>query len=107
VRSFLEKEGEFQLGEAGGFLFGKFAGPFQGIALPEDALQKIYHGNFERLAGSQPKALNPQAIAAECERLVTMMGILAQAQPDNPMDPSIALMVKDHFLNQTQYREET
>ena len=49
-----------QPGSEDGFLFGKFAGQFHGIALPEDALRKIYAGNFERLAGTQPKALNPR-----------------------------------------------
>ena len=100
VRSFLETEGEFQLDASGGFLFGKFEGAFQGLGLPEGVLRKIYGLNFERLAGSQPKALNPQAIITECERLAMMIPIMASIQPGNPGDDSIAKKVKEHFLTQ-------
>jgi hypothetical protein len=100
VRSFLETEGEFRLDSAGGFLFGKFEGAFQGLGLPEEVLRKIYGLNFERLAGSQPKALDPQAIAAECERLAMMIPLMAAMQPGNPGDITIAKRVKEHFLNQ-------
>jgi hypothetical protein len=99
VRRFLEEEGPFELDVEAGFLFGKFGGPFQGIGLPEDVLKKIYFGNFERLAGSQPRALNPSAIIAECERLATILPMMGAVQPDVPMDLSVVETVKNYFIN--------
>lgn len=98
VRRFLETDGGFRLESAGGFLFGKFDGAFQGLGLPEDALRKIYGLNFERLAGSQPKAPDPQPIVAECERLESLIPLMASMQPGTPGDGSIAKIVKEHFL---------
>ena len=98
VRRFLETDGGFRLDSAGGFLFGKFEGAFQGLELPEEALRKIYALNFERLAGSQPKVPDPQPIVAECERLEMMIPLMASMQPGTPSDGSIAKMVKEHFL---------
>ena len=61
-------------------------------------LRKIYGLNFERLVGNLPKALDPQAIVAECERLAMMIPVMASMQPGNQGDGSIANMVKEHFL---------
>jgi hypothetical protein len=99
VRRFLEEEGEFQLEVDSGFLFGRFSGPFHGLGLPEEALKKIYSQNFERLAGSGPRALNPGAILAECERLAMMIPMMGATQPDVPMDLSVVNMVKEHFAS--------
>ena len=99
VRRFLEEEGPFELDVDAGFLFGKFGGSFHGLGLPEDALKKIYSGNFERLAGTQPRALNPGAVIAECERLGTILPMMGAVQPDVPMDLSVVEMVKNHFVN--------
>jgi len=97
VRRFLEMEGEFKLEVESGFLFGRFSGPFQGIGLPQDVLKKIYFQNFERLAGSQPRALHPQEILAECDRLSMLIPAMGSVQPDVPGDVSIVKMVKEHF----------
>ncbi len=97
VRRFLEEEGTFQLDVDSGFLFGRFSGPFHGLGLPEGVLKKIYSQNFERMAGSQPGALNPEAISAECERLGALIPMMGAAQPDAPMDLSVVNMVKEHF----------
>lgn len=48
IRSFLEKEGEFTATDGTNY---------QGISLPQDVLEKIYHGNFERIYGPIPAAL--------------------------------------------------
>jgi len=85
-----------EIGESG-FLFGRFGGPFHGLGLPEGVLKKIYSQNFERMAGSQPGALNPEAIIAECERLGALIPMMGAAQPDAPMDLSVVNMVKEHF----------
>ncbi len=97
VRSFLEREGSFRLDAEQGFLLGKFAGPFQGIGLPGGVLEKIYHGNFERLAGIKPRALDPGAIVRECQRLIAMLPLMGAAQPGGTPDPSVAEMVMEYF----------
>jgi hypothetical protein len=97
VRNFLETEAEFWLPAGGGFLFGVPEEPFRGIALPEPVLEKIYRRNFERLFGERPRPLDPQAIVAECERLETMIGMLAVAQPDLAGDTTVVSMVKEYF----------
>ncbi len=96
VRAFLEKEGPFRLPQ-GGFLFGEPETPLHGIGLSRPVLEKIYFKNFERIAGSRPRPLDPAAIIAECERLVMMLGIVGAARPEMDGDPSIALMVKSFF----------
>jgi len=97
VRSLLENEGEYRLDVGDGFLFGRFAGPYHGLGLPVEVLRKIYAGNFERLAGPRPKALNPPAVLAECERLEVMIPMMGAAQPGVPMDLSVVQQVKACF----------
>jgi hypothetical protein len=99
VRSFLENKGEYSLEVEDGFLFGRFAGPYHGLGLPEGVLSKIYAGNFERLAGMQPRALDPGAILAECGRLKTLIPMMAAAQPGAEVDLSVIEQVTAHFQN--------
>jgi hypothetical protein len=99
VRSFLENKGEYSLDVGDGFLFGRFAGPYHGLDLPTEVLRKIYARNFERLAGSQPKALNPGAVLAECERLKMLLPMMAATQPGMEMDTSVIEQVTAHFQN--------
>jgi len=97
VRSFLEKEGEYKINVEDGFLFGRFAGPYHGLGLPEEVLRKIYSGNFERLAGARPKALNPAAIVGECERLKMLIPMMGATQPNVKMDLSVVEQAITHF----------
>jgi len=97
VRNFLEQESEFRLDVEKGYLFGKFGDTFRGIGLPEEALQKIYHGNFERLAGVAPRPLNPPAIVAECARLEQVIRVMAAVQPGSGGDTRVAEMVRTFF----------
>jgi predicted TIM-barrel fold metal-dependent hydrolase len=101
VRRFLELEGEFTLDVEGGFLFGRFSGPFQGLGLRRPVLEKIYCRNFEALAGSRPAPLDPDRIVQECERLTGVIGVMGSAQPDVPGDVSVATRVRDHFARPT------
>jgi hypothetical protein len=41
----------------------------RGIALPTDALERIYHVNFERLTGSRPRTLDVTLAVEECRRI--------------------------------------
>lgn len=100
VRSFLEKEGEFRVVSGQGFLMEKFAGPFQGINLPVSVLEKIYHANFERLAGEHPRSLSPDAIIQECQRLAAVIPAMGAARPGEQADSSVAEMVLHYFREQ-------
>ncbi len=96
IRAFLEKEGPFQLTHQG-FLFGGKEAIFQGIALPEDVLDKIYYRNFETFAGVSPKPLQTDAVLEECLRLETMIDAMASIQPGKGGDTSSVAEVKRYF----------
>ncbi len=93
VRGFLEQEGPFSLPTRQGFLFGKFDGALQGINLPTPVLEKIYHANFERLAGGTPRPVNPGAVIAECHRLAAVIPAMGGGQADT----TVAEMVSAFF----------
>ena len=97
VRSFLEKEGIFQLDTEKVSLFGKFAGGFQGINLPKEVLNKIYLRNFEKLAGEKPRPIKAKAITQECQRLIGIIPIMGAARPGQVGDTTIAEMVMKYF----------
>jgi hypothetical protein len=102
VRSFLEKDGAFCLDTEKVNLFGKFEGDFQGIHLPKSALTKIYHQNFEKLAGAEPQAVHPQAVIEECQRLKGLIPIMGAAQPGEAGDTSVVEMVIQYFKENVQ-----
>ena len=57
------------------------------LALPEEALDKIYHANFERLYGAWPALLNQAAATAELARMAEVIDAGAReegASLDNP-----------------------
>ncbi len=96
IRSFLEKEGPFQLTHKG-FLFGGKEAVFQGIHLPDEVLDKIYYRNFEAFAGVSPKPLQIDAILEECQRLETVINAMASVQPGMVGDTSSVTKVKCYF----------
>ncbi len=57
-----------------------------GIALPYQALTKIYHANFERLYGPAPAPLDRDAAAAEVERIAGEIDAQAAANADPDVD---------------------
>ncbi|MBI3946397.1 MAG: amidohydrolase family protein [Armatimonadetes bacterium] len=78
VTRWLETDEEYRVPEGADFLLGPPEdGIVRGISLSDDALAKIYHGNFERLAGARPKALNRELAAQECERIAAEVAVMA------------------------------
>ena len=66
----LESEDTFRVPAAADFLLGPPEdGIIRGMSLPADVLAKIYYGNFARLVGSEPHALDVERAIEECERL--------------------------------------
>ncbi len=69
VFRWLETEDTYRIPAGVDFLLGKPEdGLIHGMALPDDVLAKLYGGNFTRLAGAAPKALNYGLVAEELER---------------------------------------
>ena len=97
VRSFLERQDEYWLDLSPCPLFGEAEEPFRGLGLPQEALEKIYRTNFERLAGAHPKPLNPSAILTECERLEAGIQAMGSVTPGLPGDTSVVRTVKEYF----------
>ena len=81
VRRFLETDGPFSAPEGIGHDLGMDSEGFQGIALPPDVLEKIYHANFERLFGSAPALLDRAAALVELERMAAVLDARAGGEP--------------------------
>ncbi len=56
-------------------------GIIHGMALPDDVLAKIYHDNFVRIAGPQPRALNVSPAVEVCERLAAIAEAMSGVPP--------------------------
>ena len=69
VRKFLETDDEFTTPKESDNLLGGPEIPFRGLDLPNAALEKVYSGNFERLAGARPRGLDLAKALAECRRI--------------------------------------
>ncbi|MEM2915490.1 MAG: hypothetical protein QXH91_08860, partial [Candidatus Bathyarchaeia archaeon] len=73
VRNFLETDEEFLVPkESDSLLMGPQI-PFKGLDLPNSVLEKIYAGNFERLAGIRPRKLNIEKAIEECRRIAKIV----------------------------------
>lgn len=59
IHSFLQESGTFPVWDK----------TLQGIDLPVEVLEKIYRGNFERLAGTEPRRLNRELLRDYCQEL--------------------------------------
>ncbi|MBN1672388.1 MAG: amidohydrolase family protein [Kiritimatiellae bacterium] len=73
VFRWLETEDTFRVPDGADFLLGPPEdGVIRGMALPGDALAKIYRDNFIRAVGPQPKPLDRAAAVEECRRLAAI-----------------------------------
>ena len=77
VRTFLETDKVYDVPENIGHWMEDDLDGFHGIALPEDVLEKIYHGNFERLYSKSPKPLNNEAVKVELQRMAASIDAIA------------------------------
>lgn len=78
VRRFLETDDEFRVPQQADYLLGPPEdGLIRGVNLPDETLEKICRGNFERLAGSRPRPLNLELAAGECRRIAAEVDALA------------------------------
>ena len=73
VFRWLETEDTFRIPKGTDFLLGRPEdGLIRGVSLPPDVLMKIYRGNFGRLVGAEPRALNVERAIQESERLAAI-----------------------------------
>lgn len=77
VTRWLETAEEYRVPAGADFLLGPASdGVMHGLSLPEDVLAKIYHANFERLAGKTPRPMDRELAARECDRLAIEVSTL-------------------------------
>jgi predicted TIM-barrel fold metal-dependent hydrolase len=90
VYRWLESEDTFGVPEAADFLLGPPEdGVIRGMSLPADVLERIYIGNWSRLAGSAPRALDVAKAVEECEFLADV----AEKMSETPMEETEAAKV--------------
>jgi hypothetical protein len=76
ITRWLETDDEYRVPEGADFLLGPPAdGIIRGLGLPDDVLTKIYHCNFERFAGPQPRPLDMKLVAQECARIAEEVSV--------------------------------
>jgi hypothetical protein len=73
VRTFLETDTEFTPPEGLEHWLEPDLCGLRGIALPCEALERIYHANLERLYGPAPAPLDQEAALAEIQRMVVAL----------------------------------
>jgi len=74
----LESEDTFRVPAEADFLLGPPEdGVIRGMSLPADVLAKIYYGNFARLAGPAPRALDVGRAIEECKRTAAIAEALS------------------------------
>lgn len=56
-------------------------GVIRGMSLPDEVLRKVYGGNFMRLTGARPRALDAGRAAELCERLAAIAGAMSGCVP--------------------------
>lgn len=84
VTRWLETDEQYRVSEEADFLLGPPEdGIMRGLALPDDALTKILHGNFERLAGAAPQPLDRDLARAECERIAAEIEAFAGGKAES------------------------
>jgi hypothetical protein len=73
VSRFLTEGNSFRVPEGADFLLGPpSGGEIRGLGLPQEALDMIMAGNFQRLFGDSPRALNVPRVREECLRLAAV-----------------------------------
>lgn len=77
ISRWLETDDEFRLPDGADYCLGPPEdGVIRGMRLPQDALAKIYAGNFTRLVGGRPRPLNRALALEECCAIAREVGEL-------------------------------
>jgi hypothetical protein len=96
VYRWLESDDTFRVPEGADFLLGPPEdGCIRGMSLPEDALTRIYRGNFERLAGPKPQELDVSGAVIECQRLAKIAEALSSVPAAETEAGRVAVRLAD------------
>jgi hypothetical protein len=80
ITRWLETDDEYRVPPEVDMLLGAPEdGLMRGLALPDEVLEKIYHANYERIAGSGPRPFDAALAAEECRRLASVAHDPAEA----------------------------
>lgn len=79
VRNFLETDEQFHVPTDEPLFWPDHRTMIQGIALPQDALRRIYAGNFRRVVSGAPRPLDTNLVLAELDRLAALQDALGHS----------------------------
>ena len=68
-----------------------------GFALSQEALDKIYGGNFLRFVGGEPIPVRPPLIRKECRRIIMMLKIMSMIDKGMTPDTTVAKRTLAYF----------
>jgi hypothetical protein len=83
LRNFLETEETFHVPTDDSLFWPDHRTMITGIALPEDALRKIYADNYRRIVSPHPKPLDLPLVMEELNRLTALHDTMA-VKPNMP-----------------------
>ena len=93
VRMYLEMTGTIEPPEALAHWRRPDLDGFRGFALPDEVLEQIYAGNFERLYGGAPAALNYERARAELRRMAEVLDVnVSEEGGNNPARQALDLL---------------
>ena len=69
VQSFIRAQDEYTVKSDGDFLIGMEDFQLRPLNLGQEIAQKIFHENFLRIVGQEPKTVNPHMVIKECKRI--------------------------------------
>ena len=97
VYRWLESDDAFRVPEAADFLLGPPEdGLVRGMALGDEVLKRIYHGNFVEAVSGEPEALNVEKAVEGCERIAA----IAEALSGSPAAETEAARVASKLAEQ-------
>jgi hypothetical protein len=97
VYRWLESDDAFRVPEGADFLLGPPEdGLIHGMALGDEVLKRIYHGNFVEAVSGEPEALNVEKAVEGCERIAA----IAEALSGSPAAETEAARVASKLAEQ-------
>lgn len=97
VQNFLEKDKPYELKPDGHFLSAERVFRVVPMDFDQTVLKKIYHENFERFVGGEPRPVNKRLAVKECDRILINLKIMTFLDKELIPDDSCAKQVKSYF----------
>ena len=97
VRAFLSSKEDVEIRSDGHYLVNNPSFIMRPLGLEGDALADVLGGNFLRLVGGLPKAVNGKAVLTECARLRDVMEEMKRKVLDFTPDTSVIEKAEKFF----------